>query len=95
MRIKMINIKDIALSILEEVDEKEIKKVVRGGKIIKKVKCKAGFKAKGKKCVKIKAKERINKKKGARKMVRSKKGKSLNKANRKRAKSMKKANRLS
>jgi len=87
----MININEIALSIL---DEKKMKKVVRGNKIVKKLICKDGFKAQGKKCVKIKAAERINKKKGAKKMVRSKKGKSLNKANRKRAKSMKKSNKL-
>jgi len=106
-----MNINKIALNVLEEecnkkcphgidcddddLDEKKIKKVVRGNKIVKKVVCKDGFKAKGKKCVKIKAAERINKKKGSRKMVRSKKGKSLNLANKKRAKSMKKANRLS
>lgn len=79
----------------DDVDEAKIKKVVRGNKIVKKTQCKPGYKADGKRCVKMKAKEKINKKKAAKKMVRSKKGKSKNAANRKRNKSMRKSNRLS
>lgn len=88
----MININEIALSIL---DEKEIKKVVRAGKIVKKVFCNDGQKAKDGKCVKMTGKEKLIRKKAAKKAVKSKKGKSSVKANKKRAKSMKKSNKLS
>jgi len=60
----------------DDIDEAKIKKVVRGGKIVKKVDCKPGFKAQDGKCVKISAKEKISRSKGAKKGAKKKKGKS-------------------
>jgi len=60
----------------DELDEVARKKVVRGGKIVKKVVCKPGFKFDGKKCTKISAKEKLNRSKGSKRGAKKKKGKS-------------------
>lgn len=76
---------------VEESDVSEVRKkiVIRAGKKVRKVICKPGYKAKGNKCVKMKAAERLRKRKAAIKSARKRKAKGAQIA-RKRAKSMKK-----
>jgi len=77
----------------EEIDEALKKRVVRKGKIVRKLICKKGFKAMGGKCVKMAASERRIRKKMAKrgaKKRRSKKSAML----RHRAKSMRIARRI-
>jgi hypothetical protein len=73
----------------EELNERKLKKVVRGGKIIKKIQCKDGYKAVGNKCVKQSASEKRLRKKAARKAAKKRKGKEV-RMNKKRARSMRK-----
>lgn len=78
---------------VEELDE--VKKKIRvdsKGKKTKRVKCKPGYKAnsKGTSCVPMSGKEKVRRKKAAKKSVRKKKSKSQAGANRKRIKAMKK-----
>jgi hypothetical protein len=58
------------------VNELKKKRVVRNGKIVKKIVCPAGKIVKGGKCVTQTAKDKITRKKAAKKAVRSKRGKS-------------------
>jgi len=57
------------------LNESRFKKVVRDGKIVKKLKCKDGYKAQDGKCVKISATESRTRAKAAKKAARSRKGK--------------------
>jgi len=82
-------IDDLEIAEKEEVSEVQKKVVIRAGKKVRKVVCKPGYKAKGNKCVKMKAAERLRKRKAAIKSARKRKAKGAQIA-RKRAKSMKK-----
>jgi len=73
----------------EEISEVQKKVVIRGGKKVRKVVCKPGYKAQGNKCVKMKGAERLRKKKAAIKSARKRKSKGAQIA-KKRARSMKK-----
>ena len=70
--------------LLELAMDEKVARVVRKGKVVRKVICKPGYKADGNRCVKIGGKELINKKKGAKKAARTKRGKSKSQANRSR-----------
>ena len=72
----------------------KIKKVVRGGKVVKKVDCPPGKKAKDGKCVVMTGQEKMAKKKAAKKAAKTKKGKSQAGAIKKRKLSMKKSKKL-
>ena len=80
--------------LLDHIDEYElnekIKRVVRGGKKVKKKICKPGYKSDDDgKCVKMSSQEKKSRSKGAKKGAKKKKGQKASIA-RKRAKSMKK-----
>ena len=78
----------------EDLDEAIKKRVVRKGKIIRKLICKPGFKAMGgKKCVKIAASERRVRKKAAKKAAKKRRAKKSSML-RHRAKSMRIAKRI-
>lgn len=82
----------------EEVDEELIselvkKRVVRKGKIIRRVFCKPGFKAMGNRCIKMTSKERRVRKKAAKRTARKVKAKKAT-TQRHRAKSMRIAKRI-
>ncbi|MDY0215178.1 MAG: hypothetical protein RBS24_06695 [Bacilli bacterium] len=78
----------------EELNELKKKRVVRGGKIIRRVFCKPGFKAMGgTRCVKMAAKERRVRKKAAKRSARKRKAKSAT-IQRHRTRSMRIANRI-
>ena len=85
----------ISILIDDFIIEGKIKKVIRGGKIKRKLICPQGFKAVGKKCVKMKASESRKRSKSTRKAQRKiqSSGKAA-KLLRKRAKSMRKRNAL-
>lgn len=64
----------------EEIEESDIsevrrKVVIRKGKKVRKVICKPGYKAKGNKCVRMKAAEKLRKRKGAIRAARKRKSK--------------------
>lgn len=80
---------DAALEGQEVVCEVQFKRVVRKGKIIRKAQCPPGSKFQGGKCVRIKSKERIARKKAGIKTARKVRAKSKQIA-RKRARSLKK-----
>ena len=73
----------------EYLDEAVKKKVIRKGKLVRKTFCKPGQKAKGGKCVPMKAAERAKRKIKAKKGAINRKGKA-SRIKKKRAKSMKK-----
>lgn len=78
----------------EEINELAKKRVVRGGKIVRRVFCKPGFKAMGgTRCVRMAAKERRVRKKAAKRSARKRKSKSAT-IQRHRARSMRIANRI-
>lgn len=77
----------------EELQELAKKRVVRGGKIVRRIFCKPGFKAMGNKCIRMAAKERRVRKKGAKRSARKRKSKSAT-IQRHRARSMRIANRI-
>lgn len=77
----------------EELNEIKKKRVVRGGKIIRRVFCKPGFKAMGSRCVKMAAKERRLRKKVAKRSARKRKAKSAT-IQRHRARSMRISKRI-
>lgn len=68
---------DTALDILEEdgVLTERFERVVRGGKKVKRRVCRPGYKAKGGKCVKMKASEQRRREKGAKRGSRKKRSK--------------------
>jgi hypothetical protein len=74
------------------LDEAEFKRVIRKGKVKRKLICPPGFKAEGKRCVKIQPKEKLKRLLGTKQRVRKLKAQTgiVKKANRKRAKSMRK-----
>ena len=76
---------------IDEVTEAVRKKVIRKGKIKKKLFCKPGQKAKGGKCVVMKSKERATRKMKAKKGAIKRKGK-MARIKKKRAKAMRKRN---
>jgi len=84
------------MDIIEKIDiiltEGMMKKVIRGGKVVRKLICPQGFKAKGKKCVRMKGDEMRKRKKSAIIAQKKLQGKTDKKEKmmRKRAKSMKK-----
>ena len=87
-----IKIMSRASEILERIDtllEREVKRVVRGKKVIKKVLCKPGYKAVDGRCVPMDSKEKRARKVGAKIGARKKKSQSA-KINRNRALSMRK-----
>tara|TARA_Y100000401_G_C8300977_1_gene214051 strand:- start:827 stop:1117 length:291 start_codon:yes stop_codon:yes gene_type:complete len=73
----------------EYIDEAVKKKVIRKGKLVRKTFCKKGQKAKGGRCVPMKAKERTKRKIKAKKGAIKRKGKA-GRIKKKRAKAMKK-----
>lgn len=73
----------------DEVSEARKEKVVRGGKKVKKLKCPAGKKAVGGKCVRMSQSEKRTRSKAAKKSSRKKKGQKAS-TERKRKKSMRK-----
>lgn len=77
---------DLVSSVISEVQRK---KVVRGGKIVKKVVCPDGKKNVGGKCVRMRNVEKLKRSKTAKKAAKKKKGK-LGAIQRKRERSMKK-----
>jgi len=79
---------------LHEYITEKTKRVVRGGKIVRKKICKDGYVLKDGRCVKQTAKDKLIRKKASKKMVRKKKGKSQAATIRKRKKSMKKSARI-
>lgn len=79
---------DDYLGVESEVYEQTKKTVVRGGKKVRKLICKAGYKASGNKCVKMSAKELMTRGKAAKKGARKAKSKKAQ-ASMKRKKSMK------
>ncbi len=74
---------------IDEVTEAVRKKVIRKGKVKKKLFCKPGQKAKGGRCVTMKSKERTRRKLKAKKGAIKRKGK-MGRIKRKRAKAMRK-----
>lgn len=76
--------------LMESLDEKKIKKVIRAGKLVKKVTCPEGQTVKNGKCVPVKSTEKISRKKAAKKRKRTMAGKSKASQLRKRAKSLRK-----
>ena len=85
---------DVLDSFDTETDFNEkFKKVVRDGKVVKKLVCKPGYKAQGSKCVKMSSAEKRSRSKAAIKAARTSKG-SRAAAAKKRARSMKKAKNL-
>lgn len=80
-----------ALDFVEENEllNEKIKRVVRGGKVMRKKVCKEGYKAQGNKCVRIDPTEKRNRERSQKKAARKRKVKSKA-AVRKRARSMKK-----
>ena len=77
----------------EILDEAYKKKVIRKGKLVRKTFCKKGQKAKGGRCVPMKAKERTTRKQKARRAAMKRKGK-MSRILRKRKKSMRKRKRF-
>lgn len=75
-----------------KTDERKIKRVVRQGRVTKKLFCKPGFKASGGKCVPMSGKEKAIRKKAAIKGGRKRKQQSQAVANRSRKRSLKKRN---
>ena len=73
----------------DELSEKAKERVVRGGKRVKKLKCKEGYKAVGNRCVKMSSSEKRTRSKAAKKGSRKAKSKRVS-TQRKRAKSMRK-----
>tara|TARA_Y100000361_G_scaffold151096_1_gene167880 strand:+ start:603 stop:917 length:315 start_codon:yes stop_codon:yes gene_type:complete len=85
---------DIVDSLTEEdLTEARKKRVIRKGKMIKRTFCYPGQKAKGGKCVPMKAKERTTRKQKARRAAMKRKGK-MSRILRKRKKSMRKRKRF-
>ena len=80
---------DLILECDGNLDEAKKKWVIRKGKAKKKTDCPGGQKAKGGKCVPMKAKERTKRKMKAKKGAIKRKGK-MSRIKKKRAKSMKK-----
>ncbi|MHA1766135.1 MAG: hypothetical protein ACTSVK_07720, partial [Promethearchaeota archaeon] len=78
-----------AIDYLIELGERVKTRVVRGGKVVKKLKCPPGYKSEKGKCVKMQAKETMRRKKAAKKAARTGKSKRAQ-ASRKRARSVKK-----
>lgn len=76
----------------EMTNERQVKRVVRKGKVQKKVFCRPGFKAKDGKCVPMSAKEKAVRKRAAIKGGRKRKTQSKTKANISRKRSLKKRN---
>lgn len=80
---------DFASLVESAITEVQRKKVVRGGKIVKKIVCPEGKKNVGGKCVRMRNIEKLKRSKTAKKAAKKKKGK-LGAIQRKRARSMKK-----
>jgi len=59
----------------EELDESRYKKVVRGGKVKRRLKPKKGYKVQDGRYVKVSSQERLKRKKGARKAARKRRSK--------------------
>ena len=76
-----------------DLDEATRKKVIRKGKLVKKLFCAPGQKAKGGRCVTMKSTEKAKRKIKAKKSALKRKSK-MSKINKKRAKSMKKRKRV-
>ena len=90
---KALKLKESTMLPYQQFMEK-IKKVVRGGKVVKKVDCPPGKKAKDGKCVVQTGQEKMARIKAAKKAAKSRKGKSQAGAIRKRKLSMKKSKKL-
>lgn len=71
------------------LDEARFKKVIRKGKIKRKLFCPPGFRAKDGKCIKMKPEEMRKRKKATKRAAKKKKGAVLSRMLRKRKKSMK------
>tara|TARA_R110002020_G_scaffold44075_6_gene127365 strand:- start:1793 stop:2083 length:291 start_codon:yes stop_codon:yes gene_type:complete len=89
MKITKSQLKEMIREIIDELVEAKKKKVIRKGKLVKKTFCPKGQKAKGGKCVPMKAKERTKRKMKAKKGAIKRKAKST-RIKKKRAKAMKK-----
>jgi hypothetical protein len=89
----MSNLLDEVYDIIEEsmniIDEAKKRRVIRKGKMIKKTFCPKGQKAKGGRCVPMKAKERTKRKMKAKKASIKRKSK-MSRIKKKRAKAMRK-----
>lgn len=81
----MINVKEV----LEELSERAKTRVVRGGRVTKKLICPKGYKAQDGRCVRQLARETIRRRKAAKKAARKGRSKRAQ-AVRKRARSIKK-----
>jgi len=60
---------------MEDVSEVNYKKVVRGGKVVKKVQCRPGYRFDGNSCVKMSSQELRLRGKAAKKAAKHRKGK--------------------
>ena len=89
MKITRSQLKEIVRESVLELDEGFRKKVIRKGKVKKKLFCKPGQKAKGGKCVVMKSKERTTRKQKAKKGAIKRRGK-MSRIKKKRKKAMKK-----
>jgi len=74
--------------ILDNLDEARFRKVIRKGKVKRKLFCPSGFKAVGGKCVKMSPEEQRKRKKATRRAAKKRKGGVLAKLLKKRKKSM-------
>lgn len=72
-----------------DLDEAKLKKVIRGGKIQKKLDCPSGYKIEGKRCVRMSAQEKREKSKSAIRAARKRRSQKSQMA-RKRQRSLKK-----
>jgi len=86
---KIFDIIQESTDCIDELTEAIRKKVIRKGKVKRKLFCKPGQKAKGGKCVVMKSKERAGRKRTAKKSAVKRKGKA-GRIKKKRAKSMRK-----
>ena len=92
MKVTHNELKDVVREVMEELElvpEGLRKKVIRKGKMRKKLFCKPGQKAKGGRCVAMRGAERVGRKRMAKKAAIKRRGK-LRRLLKKRAKSMRK-----